>query len=446
MFSRTDDIVERDENVIGSVLKIRQFPLVAESASGCRITDPEGKEYIDFTASWAVANTGYCHPAIIRSVTEQLQKNSFASFTSILSEPTVCLAEEMIRRMPGEFDKKVFFGLSGSDANDCITKMLPLATNRPRLISYFGAYHGQTMGSLAVSGHTAQAKFIGGGHVVKIPYPYCYRCAFGMKSETCNFHCIDFIEDHVFASICPPEDVGGILAEAIQCDGGDIVPPKDYFKRLKNLCEKYGILLVMDEVKIGIGRTGKFFGFEHFDVEPDAIVFGKPIASGMPLSGVIARSYILDSIIAGHLFTTAGNPVSAAAGIATLNVIDEENLIKKAHESGVYFLDQLGELKKRYELIGDVRGKGLVIGIELVKDRLKKNPASKEAAKICFRAYQKGLAVFYVGLHSNVLEITPPLIISRKEIDQGLEILEESINDVLAGKISDEAIAKFAGW
>lgn len=446
MYKKAEAVYNRDDKYIGAVLKIRQFPLVAEKTEDCRIVDPNGKEYLDFTASWGVANTGYGHPAIRQAIKDQLDLNSFTTLTSILNEPSVALAEQLTQKVPGGKEKKVFFGLSGSDANDCAAKLAPLYTGRPRLISFFGAYHGQTMGSLAVSGHTAQAKFIGGGHVVKVPYPYCYRCPFDKDSDDCNCFCVDFIEKNVFSSISPPEDTAAIFAEAIQCDGGDIVPPPGYFQRLQNLCKKHNILLIMDEVKIGVGRTGKFFGFEHFDVEPDVVIFGKPIASGMPLSGVIADQDFLDCITAGHLFTTAGNPVSAAAGLATLQVIEDEKLIDKAADSGEYFLKRLKELQESYNLIGDVRGRGLVIGVELVRDRKTKEPADVEAAKICYSAFNKGLAVFYVGLYSNVLEIMPPLTITKADIDIGIDILEASMKDVLEGNVSDEEIARFAGW
>jgi 4-aminobutyrate aminotransferase len=446
MEGRIQEFIDRDEKVIGSAMKIRLYPLVAMEASGNRIIDVEGKEYLDFSANWGVANTGYGHPRIVEAVSQQMKKNSFSTFTSVLCEPTVELAEKLVERVPGDFEKKVWFGLSGSDANDCIAKLLPLATGRSRLVSYFGAYHGQTMGSLSLSGHTAQARFIGGGNVTKVPYPYCYRCALGKQPENCDLACLKFLESHVFASVCPPDDTAAIIIEAIQCDGGDIVPPQDYLKHLRQLCDKHGIYLVVDEVKIGIGRTGKFFGFENFGIVPDAVVFGKPIASGMPLSGVVGRANILDAGVASHLFTTAGNPVSTVAGLMTLKIIEKEGLMANAESIGAYMKEKLKDLMGRHEIIGDVRGKGLVLGIELVRDRGTKEPASKETAKICYRAFQKGLVLFYVGIYSNVLEITPPLTLTKEEVDEGIEKLESAMIDVEKGKVSDEELTRFAGW
>ncbi len=444
--NRSEAIYRREEQAVGQAMKIRLFPLVMERASGARIYDADGREYIDFSANWAVANTGYCHPKVVKAVQEQVARNTFASHCTVVTEPAVELAERLIRLFPGGGEKRVWFGLSGSDANDCVSKLFPLATGRSRLISFFGAYHGQTMGSLSLSGHTAQAKFIGQGNVVKLPYPYCYRCPFGRERGSCGFLCLDFLENWVFKSVSPPEDTAAILIEAVQCDGGDVPAPPDYHKRLKAICEKHGILYVVDEVKIGFGRTGKMFGIETYGVVPDAIVFGKPVASGLPLSGVIAPKSILDASVATHLFTTGGNPVSAAAGLATLDVIQEENLPANAARMGEYILGKLKEMQSRIGLIGDVRGKGLVIGVELVKDRKTKEPASREAAKAVFQAYKHGLVIFYVGLHSNVLEITPPLVLTKAEADEGLEKLDRALRDVEAGRVSEEEVARFAGW
>jgi 4-aminobutyrate aminotransferase len=439
-------LIERDEKVIGSAMKIRLFPLVVEKGEGNRLIDVNGKEYIDFTANWGVANTGYCHPKVTERIKKQVDKNTFSSYTTVINELGVELAEKLIQLTPGNFEKKVWFGLSGSDANGCIFKMVPMAKQRSRLVSFCGAYHGQTFGSLSISGHTAQAKFIGAGNVTKIPYPYCYRCAFDKSPENCGLYCLDFLENHIFKTVCPPEDVAGIIIEAIQCDGGDVVPPDGYLPRLQQICEKHGICLVLDEVKIGVGRTGRFFGFEHFNVVPDAISFGKPIASGIPLSGVIARKEILDAGVATHLFTAGGSPIAAAAALATIDVVINEGLMENAEKVGNYLKSKLMELKGKYEIVGDVRGKGLVLGVELVKDRETKKPASEETAKLCFRAFQKGLVIFYVGIHSNVLEFTPPLTLTEQEVDEGVAILEEALIDVINGKVAGEDLVRYTGW
>ena len=441
------ELIEEDAQRICESIKIRIGPMVAEEGDGVYLYDAEGNEFIDFTANWAVANTGYSHPKIVKSISEQAEKNTFASYPTVISSPAVKLSKKLSEYMPGDFEKKVWFGLSGSDANDYVSKIIPQATNRRRIVSYFGAYHGQTMGSLSMSGHTAQARFVGHGNVVKVPFPYCYRCAFNEEYDSCDLLCLKYIENEVFKTICPPQDTAAIVVEALQCDGGDVPAPPTYFQELRDLCDRHGILLIFDEVKIGIGRTGEFFGFEHYDVIPDAVVFGKPIASGLPFSGVIARKDIMDkSLPASHLFTTGANPISASAGLATLEVIEEENLTENAADIGEYLMDVLMDLKERHEIIGDVRGKGMTIGVELVKDEETKKPAPKETAMTTISAYEHGLLVFYVGVHSNVLEITPPLVMDKEEAQKGLEKLEDALNAVEQGRVDEKLLEKYAGW
>jgi 4-aminobutyrate aminotransferase len=248
-----------------------------------------------------------------------------------------------------------------------------------------GSYHGQTMGSLSLSGHPAQSGFIGGGNVVKIPYPNQYRPPFG-KTERLSEQVIDYLEQEVFKTISPPEHTAGIIIEGIQSDGGLIVPPEDFLPRLQALCRRYDINLIFDEVKVGLGRTGKWFSFDHSEVIPDAVVLGKALGGGLPISSVVARKKILDAGTGIHMFTTSGNPVCSAASLENLQIIEDEKLIENARDNGDYFMSLLQDLQKKYELIGDIRGKGLAIGVELVEDRetkilpLKKQPPSVTAA------------------------------------------------------------------
>ncbi len=299
---------------------------------------------------------------------------------------------------------------------------------------------------MAMSAHVAQTQFIGGGHVVKVPYPNPYRCPFGEDISDCAERAIHFLENYIFKTICPPDDVAGVIVETVQSDGGDIVPPPQFLPLLEDLCRRHEIYLVVDDVKVGMGRTGQMFSFQHFGVTPDVVILGKSLGGGLPLSAVVARQEILDLGPALALFTTTGNALSCAAGLATIEAIEQDGLLKNASQVGAYLHTGLRRLQDEHPLVGDVRGLGLIQGVELVKDRDTKEPASREAAKVVYRAFELGLLVFYVGMFSNVLEITPPLILTEAEADEGVAILDQALSDVEAGRVSDEAISRYAGW
>ncbi len=434
-----------EDQVIANSLKIRFYPIAVKSANGTRITGQDGKDYLDLTAGWAVAGIGYGHPRVSNKIKDQYDTLSFTSQLSAPEPTMVLLAQKLIDITPGDFPKKVWFGHSGSDANDCIAKLVPLEKNRSRMISFMGSYHGQTMGSLSLSGHPAQSRFIGSGNVVKIPYPNPYRPPFGETGRLTD-QIIDYLEQEVFKTICPPEETAGIIIEGIQSDGGLIVPPADFLPRLQEVCKRYDINLIFDEVKVGLGRTGKWFSFDHHDVVPDAVVLGKSLGGGLPISAVVARKEILDVGSGIHLFTTSGNPVSSTASLETLTIIEDERLIDNARENGQYFMAALKELQQKYECIGDVRGKGLAIGIELVEDRITKTPAAEKTAAICYRCYELGMLVFYVGIHSNVIEITPPLTFTKEDVDLAVTILDQAFSDLERQRINMDKVKEYAGW
>lgn len=443
---KKDTMFSRDANAIGDVLKLRFYPFTAAKGNGSNLYDVDGKEYIDFNAGWAVANTGYCHPRIVKAVHRQMKRLSFSSLTSTLSAESIQLAEELIRLTPGDFEKKVWFGHSGSDANEFIAKIVPLAANKPRIATFTGSYHGQTMGSYAMSGHPAQSKFIGGGNVIKLPYPYCYRCPFEKELCHCELFCLKYIENYLLKDVYQTDQIAAIVIEAIQSDGGDIVPPEGFLQGLQALCNEKGIYFILDEVKVGYGRTGTMFGFENWGITPDAVILGKPMASGQPLSAVVGRKELMDAGTGLHLFTTAGNPVACASGLETLAIIKEEKLAENAREMGLYLLEQFNKLKEKYEIIGEVRGKGLILGIELVSDRKTKEPADETTALIVYRSYELGLLYFCTGIHSNVLEFTPPLMLTKDQAKKAVSIIDRSMEEVLAGKVAKEKVKGFAGW
>jgi 4-aminobutyrate aminotransferase len=441
-----DQMVELDDGLIADAIKLRFYPFAIRSGDGCRLRDVEGREYLDFTAGWAVANTGYSHPRVRQAVVDQLNRTTFAGIISMMHEPALHLADRLVRLVPGDFHKKVWFGLSGSDASETVARLLPLATGKRRLVSFIGAYHGSTAASMAMSAHIAQTQFIGGGHVVKVPYPHPYRCPFGDDAGDCAERSIRFLEDYIFKTICPPDDVAGVIVEAVQSDGGDIVPPPHFLPMLEDVCRRHDIYLVLDEVKVGMGRTGRMFAFQHSGVTPDVVILGKSLGGGLPLSAVVARREILDVGPALALFTTTGNALCCAAGLATVEAIQQEGLVENARRVGAYLHEKLSALKDDHPLVGDVRGLGLIRGVELVRSRESKEPASTEAAKVVYRAFELGLLVFYVGMFSNVLEITPPLILTETQADAGVAILDRALSDVEAGRVGDEVIARYAGW
>ncbi|WP_042355621.1 aspartate aminotransferase family protein [Bacillus rubiinfantis] len=437
--------LDKENSVIANSLKIRFYPIALKSAQNTRITDQNDKEYLDLTAGWAVAGIGYGHPRISKKIKEQYETLSFTSQLSAPEPVMVSLAEKLLQITPGNFAKKVWFGHSGSDANDCIAKLVPLAKKRSRMISFMGSYHGQTMGSLSLSGHPAQSSFIGSGNVVKIPYPNPYRPPFG-ETDNLTGQIIQFLEQEVFSTICPPEHTAGIIIEGIQSDGGLVVPPSNFLQQLQDICKRYEIALIFDEVKVGMGRTGKWFSFDHENIVPDAIVMGKSLGAGLPISAVVGRKEILDSGTGIHMFTASGNPVCSTAALENLHIIEEERLMENATEMGNYFMNLLRKLQKKYEWIGDIRGKGLAIGVELVEDRVTKKPAPEKTAAICYRCYELGLIVFYVGIHSNVIEITPPLTINKKDVDLAVAILDQAFSDLQEQKINLDLVNQFTGW
>jgi 4-aminobutyrate aminotransferase len=313
------------------------------------------------------------------------------------------------------------------------------------MISFIGGYHGQTGGSAGLSGHTAQAKAGGGANVVKIPYPDPYRPVLGADRDPSDA-VLDYLENYILRTICPPEDTAGIIVEPVQSDGGDIVPPPGFLKGLERICRRHGIMLLIDEVKIGFGRSGRMFAFEHFGVEPDAVSLGKSMGAGIPISAVVGRRELLDVAPAINMYTMAGNPVACAAALANLDEMDEHGLIGRAGSTGAYLLGRLRELAGRHPLVGDVRGLGMMLGLETVRDRATREPADREMAKIVYRAFELGLVVFYGGIYSNVMEITPPLIMTQAEVDEGVSILDQAIGEVEEGKISDEVLGDYAGW
>ncbi|MFQ6053250.1 MAG: aminotransferase class III-fold pyridoxal phosphate-dependent enzyme, partial [Candidatus Bathyarchaeia archaeon] len=304
------------------------------------------------------------------------------------------------------------------------------------IIGFIGSFHGRTLGALSI---TASKPYQRGRFspllpgVEHVPYPYCYRCPFNLECPDCGFYCVDYIDRYLFHKYVPPEEVAMIIAEPIQGEGGYVMPPRGYFKELKRLCDEHGILFTADEVQSGMGRTGRWFAIEHFDVVPDIVCIAKGIAAGLPLGVTAAREDLMDWTPGSHASTFGGNPLSCAAAQAVIAVIGEERLLENATEQGDYIMERLGEMKEEHPMIGDVRGAGLMIGVELVRDRGTKEPAPKEAADLVMRCFRRGVAIITCGV--STIRIAPPLIITRDLVDRSLEILDECLGEVEAEKL-----------
>jgi 4-aminobutyrate aminotransferase len=424
------ELVKKDERFI-SPSYVRFYPLVVESGEGCIVRDVDGNEYIDFNAGLACLNVGHNHPKVIEAIKKQCDRFLHYSNTDFYYSEVIALAEKLAEITPGNFEKKVFFGNSGTEAIEAAIKLAKWHTRKQLFIGFINAFHGRTIGALSfTASKPAQRRYFFPlmPGVVHVPYPYCYRCPFKQTYPDCHYWCVDFIDEFVLQKYAPPEDVVAILFEPIQGEGGYVVPPPEYFKLLKKLADKYGLLLIDDEVQAGMGRTGKWFAIEHWNVEPDIICSAKALASGLPLGATIAKAKIMDWTGGSHASTFGGNPLSCAAAIAVIDVIKEERLLENAAKQGAYIMKRLEELKDKSEIIGDVRGKGLMIGMELVTDKESKKPAPDKANEVMMRSWKRGVAVITCGI--STIRIMPPLNITRELVDSALDIIEDVVKEV----------------
>jgi 4-aminobutyrate aminotransferase len=431
---------ERDARTIADIGRLRFSPLSLVGGKGNRLIEEGGRSVLDLSGSAGPAILGYGHPAIVEAVETSVRDMAGASLLLYPNEPAVSLAERLLALTPGEGERRVWFGHSGSDANDCAVRVLAAATGRSRFISFIGSYHGNLSGSMGISGHTAMTHTLPRPGVLLLPYPDPYRPRFGAEEVLA-------LLDYQFETTCPPNQVAAVFIEPLMSDGGLIVPPPGFLKALQDRCRAHGIKIVVDEVKVGLARSGRMHCFEHEELTPDLLVFGKGLGGGLPLSAVVGPKEIMDHAPAFALQTTAGNPVAAAAGNAVLKVIDGEGLADRSANVGKLFSEELHKLGGKHEIIGDVRGRGLAVGVDLVKDRETREPVpATTTAKIIYRGYELGAAFTYVGLKANVLEFMPPLTLTEDEVAEGVAIVDQAITDVAAGKVSDADVASFMMW
>ncbi len=407
----------------------RTYPFVMAEGRGARVWDVDGNEYLDFTSGIGVTSTGHRHPEVIEAIKEQLNLFLHMSGTDFYYPQQVELAETLNRLAPISDPTLVFFTNSGAESIEAAIKLARYATKRPHIIAFRNAFHGRTMGALSL---TASKVVQRRGFAPLLPevthvnYGYCYRCPLNLTYPSCNVACVREIEEELFRAEVPPDQVAAIFVEPVQGEGGYIVPPKEWMQALRELCDRHGILLVADEVQTGFGRTGKMFAMEHFEVEPDIIAVAKGIASGMPLGAIIARRSLMSWPPGAHASTFGGNPVSCAAALATIRLL-ENSLVDNAAKVGAYMLDKLKEMQARHPSMGDVRGLGLMIGVELVRDRETKERARDIRDWVVQRCFEKGLLILGAGV--NVARFIPPLIITEADVDEALTIFEEALTE-----------------
>jgi len=424
------ELIRGDESLISKSM-VRWYPLVAESGSGCIVKDVDGNEFIDFNSGLAVLNVGHCHPKVVSAITEQTKKLIHYSYTDFYYQPIIDLGKELTKITPGTFAKKVFFCNSGAETVEAAMKMAKWHTRNSLFLAYTGAFHGRTIGavSLTASKPVQRRHFfplVPG--VTHVPYPYCYRCPFHLSYPECHYWCVDFIEEEVLAKYIPAENVAAMFVESIQGEGGYVVPPDDYFTRLRRLLDKHNILMIDDEIQSGIGRTGKWFAMEHFNVIPNAVCVAKAIGSGLPIGALISKDEFMDWEGGSHATTFGGNPVACAAGLAVIDVIRQERLLENATKLGAHLMTRLKEMQKKYPIIGDVRGKGLMVAAEIVKDPDTKEFGAELSQEIMMKCFKRGLAIITSG--KSTMRFVPPLVITRELLDAGLDVFEGVVKEV----------------
>ncbi|MEM1688992.1 MAG: acetyl ornithine aminotransferase family protein [Candidatus Hadarchaeales archaeon] len=423
-------MVERDQKIM-SPSYTRAEPIVAVEGKGCYVKDVDGNILLDFSSGMFVLNYGYSHPKLIRAVEKQLKKLTHFAGTDFYYEQQVVLAEMLAEITPGKFRKRVYFGNSGAEAVEAAFKCVRWHTRKPRIIAFMGGFHGRTYGAMSLSStrvlhHRYFSPLVPG--VEFIPFPYCYRCIFKQKYPGCDFLCLEFLRERL-RTVVPPEEVAAVITEPIQGNSGYIVPPPEYYPMLKEICDEYGWIFIADEVQTGLGRSGKMFAMEHWNVEPDIVCIAKALAGGIaPIGATVAREEIMDWEPGAHASTFGGNLVACVAAIEGIKILKEEKLVERAAKLGEEIMKRLQEIAETSKLIGDVRGKGLMIGVELVKDKKTKNPATNEREALIRKALDKGLILFRGG--QSTIRIAPPLVIPKRDLEIGMDIFEQSLREV----------------
>jgi len=429
-------VLAADEKYI-SPSYTRSYPMVAKRGRGVVVEDVDGNEFFDFSAGIAVTSTGHCHPEVVAAIQKQAAELIHMSGTDFYYEQMPALAERLSKIAPMPGPHRVYYGNSGAEAIETALKLSRYHTKRQNIIAFYGAFHGRTMGALSLTASKPQQKrrfapLVPG--VTHIRYPDVYRGCEGGSQQADAFAlgCARFIEDKLFKTTLPPEEVAAIFVEPIQGEGGYVIAPNVFMQELRRICDKHGILLVVDEVQSGVGRTGKWWAVEHTGVHPDIVCCAKGIASGMPLSAVITRAEVMDWVPGSHASTFGGNPVSIAAAMATLDVIEKEGLLNNSTEVGNQMLKRMADWTKKFPIVGDVRGRGLMLGVEIVKDQQTKEYGAAGRDRIVELAFERGILL--LGCGPSTIRLAPPLIVTKDEADVAIDVLEECISIVAKEK------------
>ena len=425
---KAKEVIEYDKKFISPSL-FREYPLVAHRGYGAIIEDPDGNTFLDFAAGIAVCSTGHCHPHVVQAIQKQAAELIHIAGTDFYHRHMPQLAERLVATMPKSEHYKVFFGNSGTEAVEGAIKLARYATRRDKLIAFYGCFHGRTLGSLSLTASkSTQRKYFGTllGGVEHIPFPYAYRCALGHTQETCGGEIIELLEEQILKRLFAPEEVAAIIVEPIQGEGGFIPAPAFFLQELQRICNKHGIMLILDEVQSGVGRTGKMWAYDHAGITPDIVLTAKGLGSGMPISAFIAKESVMQWKPGSHGTTYGGNPVCVASAMATLDLI-EGGLMANAQKMGEYIFGKINDWPSRFKIVGDVRGKGLMIGVEIVRDQRTKEKAPDLRNEVIVGAFRRGLLTLESG--ENSIRISPPLIIDKEQADCAIRIMEESIRE-----------------
>lgn len=428
---KTKALIERDQKVM-SPSYTRGYPFAIGKGEGAVVWDLDGNSFLDFCAGIAVCATGHSHPKVVDAIEKQAKNFLHMSGTDFYYDAMVDFAERLANSMPGDHKYKVFFSNSGAEAVEGAIKLARYHTGRQNIVSFYRSFHGRTYGAMSVTASKSQQRkrffpLVPG--VFHTYYPYHYRSPFGSSPQDTGKGCIKFIEEFLFKMVTKPDEIAAFIVEPIQGEGGYVVPPNGFLQDLQAVARKHGILIIADEVQAGMGRTGKIWASEHFKgFEPDILTNAKGIASGLPLGAIIAKDHIMNWEPGVHATTFGGNPVACAAGLATLDLLENEYLANTT-EQGNYILGKLEKLKDQYDVIGDVRGKGLMIGIELVKDKASKEKHPELRDKIVDQAFYQGLLI--LGCGENSIRLSPPLCITQEQADKAIEIFESTLKACL---------------